>query len=780
MDFSTGEIRKAGMRVRLAGQPFRLLAALLARPGEILSREELQHEIWGANTNVDFERGIASAINKVREALGDSADHPLYIETLARRGYRFIAPVTVETDNPHAPAAELRPREPVETLSTPKTGLDAYPGAGLEVVPEPMNVPGEHRPLARDTTLDIPEWSRASSGSPLTFPAAPDATLPTRAAAPRPLPRWLALAALAIAALSSLGTYFALHEAQPVTPARIEQLTNDGSIYAGPPNAETILTLETDGPRIYAPTLVDGRSQITSLDTGGSQMEPVKMPDELGAGVLTDISHDGSELLVRNLRNRAAEQPLWVVPTSGAGAIRIGEVLAHDAVWMPGENNSILYAAGDELSVLSLGTETASPYASLPGRAFWLRWSPDGRTLRFTLLDPVTHTSSLWELDAADRHPRPLRFPGLEKASLCCGSWTPSGDLFVFQASDARSSNLWAERGVGAHDAPIQLTNGPLRFASPLPGRESRTVYAFGSSEPSGARILDRQKNMFVPAPHFLSQAQRVSYSRDGAWVAWTDVSGRLWRARSSDGSGLLRLTGDDFEVYLARWSPDGQELLLMARKPGETWKVEEVRAEGGAVHTVLSDNRNLADPDWSADGQHIVFGREADLMGKENGAQDIEVLDLRTQKISAIPGSQDLFSPRWSPDGRFIAALSRDQTRLAVFDCATHTWRTLFTGGAADPVWSTDSTALYFHAFERADSAIMRVSLQEVGQPAHGKTSPESAPVPAQPVADLFKVGLPSIDNFFFSGLTPGNLPLIKPRVGTGNLYAITLPASR
>src|ERR1700733_15174211 len=83
VDLDAEEIRKAGLRVRLAGQPFRLLAALLARPGEVLTREELQHQIWGDNTNVDFERGLASAINKVREALGDSADHPTYIETIA-------------------------------------------------------------------------------------------------------------------------------------------------------------------------------------------------------------------------------------------------------------------------------------------------------------------------------------------------------------------------------------------------------------------------------------------------------------------------------------------------------------------------------------------------------------------------------------------------------------------------------------------------------------------------------------------------------------------------
>ena len=102
VDLDAGEIRKAGLRVRLQGQPFRVLVTLISRPGEVVTREQLQHEIWGDNTTIDFERGIASAINKIRDALGDSAENPVFIETLAKRGYRFIAPVVFETAPHHA------------------------------------------------------------------------------------------------------------------------------------------------------------------------------------------------------------------------------------------------------------------------------------------------------------------------------------------------------------------------------------------------------------------------------------------------------------------------------------------------------------------------------------------------------------------------------------------------------------------------------------------------------------------------------------------------------
>src|ERR1700689_3266630 len=92
-DLQNGELWKAGKRIKIQSQPFKVLAALLERPGEVVSKEELQLRLWGKDTTVDFDHSLGTAINKIREALGDSADNPRFIETLARRGYRFIAPV---------------------------------------------------------------------------------------------------------------------------------------------------------------------------------------------------------------------------------------------------------------------------------------------------------------------------------------------------------------------------------------------------------------------------------------------------------------------------------------------------------------------------------------------------------------------------------------------------------------------------------------------------------------------------------------------------------------
>jgi DNA-binding winged helix-turn-helix (wHTH) protein/Tol biopolymer transport system component len=96
VDLATGELRKAGTKVKLQDQPFQILSALLERPGEIVSREDLRQKIWRDDTFIDFDQGLSKAVNKIREALGDSADNPRFVETLARRGYRFIAPVEME------------------------------------------------------------------------------------------------------------------------------------------------------------------------------------------------------------------------------------------------------------------------------------------------------------------------------------------------------------------------------------------------------------------------------------------------------------------------------------------------------------------------------------------------------------------------------------------------------------------------------------------------------------------------------------------------------------
>jgi Tol biopolymer transport system component/DNA-binding winged helix-turn-helix (wHTH) protein len=733
VDLNSGEIRKAGMRVHLQGQPFRILAALLSRPGEVITREELQLQIWGEHTTIDFERGIATAMNKLREALGDSAEHPRYVETLAKRGFRFIAPIVI------GPPYGAGPLAPPVSVAGPYS-FESARLPDLLIAPEPVE----------------PETSRSRADKP---GLASGARIGRRWLPTTSTIAWLCFAALALMGTSAFVTWRAIRPTHVLQPSRVTQLTQSSEIYDGPPNPENLLTLVTDGPRIYTSFLVGGHPEIASLDLSGTQLQPVSMPDELSSVSIADISRDGSKLIVRGKHSRDSEQPLWMVPTQGSSALRIGNVLAHDATFMPG-GRSILYAAGNDLGIAQLDTGALSKYASLPGRAFWLRWSPAENLLRFTLINPLNHLTSLWELDAATRGVHRLEFPELTGFSVCCGSWTADGSLYVFQATSARGSDIWTV-STGAHPQLTKLTNGPLNYISPMTSRTERTIFFVGRESPAGTRFYDQKLQQFVPAPSFMERARRVAYSRDRRWVAWVDVDGRLWRARSSDGTGHLQLTPDDLDVFMAQWSPDGSQLVLMAREPGKTWQIYSVDAAGGMLRLILADRRNLADPDWSADGRQIVFGREADLMGKEDGPRDIQILDLASHSAQKLPGSNNLFSPRWSPDGRWIVALSLDQTRLLLYDVRGRSWTTLFTGSAADPVWSLDSKCVYFHAFADPTSAILRV--------------PVTGGAP-QPVADLSKLGLPTVDDYFFGGVTPEGAPIIEPRIGTGNLFSVDL----
>ena len=338
----------------------------------------------------------------------------------------------------------------------------------------------------------------------------------------------------------------------------------------------------------------------------------------------------------------------------------------------------------------------------------------------------------------------------------CCGTWTAEGSAYVFQAGD----NLWKLRG-SARDATLtQLTNGPLRFLSPVPDHSGSRIFYVGLEQPLGMQELAGDGG-FHPAPAFLANATRVDFSRDGEWVAWTDNDEKLWRSRTADGSDKVQLTPGYLEVFMAHWSMDGKKLAIMAREPGKVWRTYLIDANGGTPEPLLNEERNAADPGWSADGKSLVFGREPDLMGKENGPHTIQIVDLATMKTQTVPGSEGMFSPRWSPDGRWIVALSLDQKNLAIYDVARQEWKELAKSSAADPIWSGDSKSVYVHAFLEDRQPILKIDVPS------GKV---------HIVADLSAFHDRATINFFFGGLTPANQPLVQPRIGTGNLYSLDL----
>jgi cholera toxin transcriptional activator len=133
-DAATGELRRQGIRIKLHTQPFQVLLMLLERPGEVLSREEISRALWSDGTFVDYDHGVNSAVSRIREALGDAADRPRFVETLARRGYRFVAPVEAIAGEADRPSASM-------PLGPPQSTSDAKPRVGNGILATPEELP---------------------------------------------------------------------------------------------------------------------------------------------------------------------------------------------------------------------------------------------------------------------------------------------------------------------------------------------------------------------------------------------------------------------------------------------------------------------------------------------------------------------------------------------------------------------------------------------------------------------------------------------------------------
>jgi Tol biopolymer transport system component len=248
--------------------------------------------------------------------------------------------------------------------------------------------------------------------------------------------------------------------------------------------------------------------------------------------------------------------------------------------------------------------------------------------------------------------------------------------------------------------------------------KDNKKMWAIGV-EPAGEVVkYDRGSKKFLPVIAGVS-ATDLAYSSDGKWITYVTIpEGTLWRCRA-DGTERLQLTSAPAHTALPVWSPDGKQIAFVSMQPGEPWKLFLVPAAGGTPQPILTDNGGQIDANWSADGSRLMFGdyRQA------AGGLSIRILDLKTHQTETVPGSEGLFSPRWSPDGRYIAALSPDNTTLKLYDFQTQKWTNWLVetaGSVSYPVWSKDSKYIYYDDLVDGDESIRRVKV--------GETQPEVA----------------------------------------------------
>lgn len=695
VDLKSGELRRSGVHIRLQSQPFKLLAALLEQPGEVVSRETLQQQLWGADTTVDFDHSLGIAVNKLREALGDHAENPRFVETLAKRGYRFIAPVkTIEA---------------LGSLQAAKFPLTSTTAGAL--------------------IAGIVRW------------------------------HWVAGVLACVSIVLGLVLFFR----PPVRrPYQVEQTTFSGHVLRNDLDVESFSSSASDGPRIYFSHMENGNPVLAVALVANGEISHLQLPSEIGAPLIGSLAPDGSKLIVHSHLQADPEQPLWIVPTLGGNVRRVPNVLAHDATWMP-DGNRLLIANGNELTTVGADGSDPRKLVTTPGLAFWLRWSPDGRRLRFTLRDSIRQTTELWEVAADGSNLHPLLPGWSQPASECCGSWTPDGKEFVFQSSHSGRSEIWARRErpwylAGRESRPI--TNDPLDYEAPSTSPDSDRIYFTGANLQFELLHALPRSSMFTVLAQNLSAATLAEYSQDGKWVAWLNASdSSLWRSRI-DGSERIELTTPPLRIFTMKWSPDDRRLALMAKEPGKPWMIYLIDAEGGKFTPLLNEDRNEADPDWSPDGQSIVFGRLPDRMDSRQ-PKAIYLMNLQTRKVTEIPGSTGLFSPRLSPDGRYIAAIRLDQKALMLFDRVEQRWTTLTTQGVGDPAWAHDGRSLFFQDFLAKGKPIYRISVPS-GKP--------------QPVATISNLLPTAATDYRLIGLAPGDLPVVSVYTSTVNLYSVDL----
>jgi len=559
----------------------------------------------------------------------------------------------------------------------------------------------------------------------------------------------IAAAAIILAFVLWLGT--------PATPARVvasEQLTSD---------ALPKSSLVTDGARIYFSEEKGGQFLLQQVSTAGGETAPVVTP--FASADIFDIAPDHSALLITSeAGGTQTETPLYQLPIPAGSPRAVGNVRAHSATWTP-DGEYIIY--GNRSDLYQVRPDGSQPHKllTLPGAAMDLHFSPDGAWIRFTLQDPENNTSELWQVTPAGKGlRRVLPEQWNQPSQECCGTWTRDGKYYFFESSRGNSHNIWALADTGSllggrNHAPQQLTAGPLAFLFPIPGNDGKKLFVVGQQLRFELQRYDEKARHFLPYLSGIS-AGELDFSRDGKWLTFVNYPDHtLWRSKV-DGSERTQLTYPPLQAHLPHWSPDGTQVAFMGSQPGQAWKLYLVSSQGGTPQPLTKERVNESDLTWMPDGKSLVFGHMPWLQYANSSESGIEVLDLKTGKTSALPGSEGLFSPRVSPDGRYVAALTADSKKLMLYEFATRKWSLLAQATFAYDNWSHDSQYVYLEDYSRGDD-IVRVSVH--GGPLQLLESVKDVPRGSDPWASWL-------------GLGPDDAPLLMRDQSTQEIYALDL----
>jgi Tol biopolymer transport system component/DNA-binding winged helix-turn-helix (wHTH) protein len=564
---ASGQLFKNGKRVRLQEQPFRLLVVLLENAGEMVTREDLRSRIWQEDTFVDFDGSLRVAVRKLREALDDDAEKPRFVETIPRRGYRFIAPI--ENGEP-GNSASATPKAQIEN-GEPAGAASSYVRATLPV-----------RPLFATKVL-------------------------------------VALALLAILAATLLG-YRVLRTGPKQTPPklqfsnkRVTQLTSLPGNYDSPtfsPDGRQIAFIwdgENRGRGDLYVQLVGGEKalRLTHTSTGfvccadwspdGKEIAFGRC-DDIGGGVFLIPALGGSERKLTDVPCffGKAGHPQW---TADGKSLVLADSCAPDAP--------------TGIVVFSLQTGEKRCLHSPPSRDEWdfePRLSPDEKTIAFlgAVSEPEIYTVAFSggnsrRLTHEFFHPYPMDL-----------MWSADGKYITFEPTRDRMARVAASGGPVEFEAVYPkigaLSRDHRRLAYVEPSevwRSSPAVWRIRLAH-AGGKVIS-QARILVSAAGGDNSAQLSADEQQLVFHSMRSGTHQIWRSNAEGGDPLQLTSFDTGYPGTPRWSPDGKWIAFDYRTTAHT-RIYLVDSEGRNFHAVTSGSYEVCVPSWSRDGKAVYF----------------------------------------------------------------------------------------------------------------------------------------------------------------------------
>ena len=476
------------------------------------------------------------------------------------------------------------------------------------------------------------------------------------------------------------------------------------------------LNLRSHGKTLYFDEFEGQREVLATLPQAGG---PVRLiPTPFANVSLEDVSNDGRNILVTSFQGIEDRKPLWTMPVAGGAPKRIGDVFCNCARWSP-DNSRIACASGHNLVVLNSDGSASRVLASYGGLPQSLLWSPNGESLRFVVDDPASRRNSSWELEIGTRaEAGPTRAIRLPFGPKCCDNWTWTANAsdFVYAKSlDNAGNSVLAVRT----ESRLEKWLSPqMELPIKIGGIEGLASSAAENglylivSNPIRGELLKfdaEQKSVQVLLPGI--SGPFLSYSRDGKWVSYVDAADNsLWLAHS-DGTGKVRIVGPPMEVELSSWSPDDRQLAFMGKEPGKPWRIFLLNRRNGRIEEASSGEDNQGAPSWSPDGKTLVYANV--LCQDFRNCAGVHDLDLATGKTKMLPGSSGLRTARWSPDGKYIAALNPQTREVLLFDIRNQHWKKLANSVAGDDInWSSDSRYVFVDSPRGRKPVIKRIRI--------------------------------------------------------------------